>query len=235
MPNVRILIVDDNNDFSVLLSAFLSAVPGFEIVGIASDGLCAVEKIHETKPDVVLLDIVMPEADGLEVLRQIKLTGKNNPFVIVLSAMGMKEIYQQALSLGANRYYLKPVQMESIIKTIQEVFEKTASLKEKATKLVHYMKIPPYIQGFRYLRDLLVLYSTDNSQEVNSLCQIIADSYKVKYEMFLRSIYYAIKIAWDQDDGRNNDSLFYSYRKENARKPTLHRLLQMANLKLKEY
>ncbi len=232
MPSVRILIVDDNNDFAELLSNYLSAISGFEIVGIAADGLCAINMIYEHNPDVVLLDIVMPQADGLDVLRHIRNVGRKSPFVLIISALGVNELYQQAQALGANGYFLKPVQMDSIVETIQDVFEKNVSLEEKVTKLLHKIKITPYILGFRYLRDLIVLYITDSEKDITSLAHIVADSYNVKYEIFLSTIRYAIKVAWDQDEGKNTASFFYNYKKEHLKRPTVHKFVQLAASKL---
>lgn len=123
MSNIRILIVDDNEDFSLLLSNYLTTIHEFEIIGIALNGISAINMIKESSPDVVLLDLAMPEIDGLEVLKSTKNNDGTYPLFLVVSAIGTKDIIQQALKLGADEYFLKPVQIESIISKIQGVFD----------------------------------------------------------------------------------------------------------------
>lgn len=233
MGIVRLLIVDDNKDFSVLLSAFFSTISGFQIVGIAADGSNAIRMINETNPDVVLLDIVMPGVDGLEVLRYIRNAGITSPFVLVLSAIGAKEIYSQAQALGANAFFQKPVRMETIARAIRDVFEKTPSLEEEVTKLLTNMKIPPHILGYRYLRDLLVFYLNNCTMNITPLAHTVANSCGVKYDIFLSNIRYVIGLAWDQDYGKNTESIFYNHKTQHLKKPTIHQFLRLVAYKLK--
>ncbi len=79
MSKIRILIADDNSDYSSMLSSVLAHVDNFEVLGTVSTGAEAIQKIFTAKPDVVLLDIVMPELDGLEVLSAINQMGGEKP------------------------------------------------------------------------------------------------------------------------------------------------------------
>ncbi len=106
---MRVLVVDDSMLFRKVVRDALATEPGIEIVGSASDGRAALEKIAQLKPEVITLDLEMPEVDGLEVLRQLKHQAKP-PSVIVISALTDAGATQtaQALKLGAFDFVLKP-------------------------------------------------------------------------------------------------------------------------------
>lgn len=106
---IRVLIVDDTVTYRRIISNVLAGIPGVEIVGTASNGKIALEKIKRLKPDILTLDLEMPVMDGLEVLRQLKSAG-SEVGAIVLSTFtteGAKST-MTALSLGAFDFVLKP-------------------------------------------------------------------------------------------------------------------------------
>ena len=117
MPKVRVLIADNSKDFVWFLVEYLSKNPQIEIVGIAYDGKQTLKIIEETKPDILLLDLIMPDMDGLEVLKKIrKMYVSLNIFV--LSALTDKNIIEMVMKLGATRYFEKPFDLSDIIPVI---------------------------------------------------------------------------------------------------------------------
>ena len=105
--NVRTLVVDDSAFARKVLRESLSRIPGIEVVGIARDGLEALEKITELSPDVVTLDLVMPNLDGMGVLRA--LDGAERPRVVVVSTSDAEsELGLEALEIGAVEVIHKP-------------------------------------------------------------------------------------------------------------------------------
>jgi two-component system response regulator (stage 0 sporulation protein A) len=115
--NIRVLIVDDNRDFTCILQDCLNACQDIEIVGVAENGSQAYRMIKDSQPDVLLLDIVMPAVDGLEVLKQLSNTA-NKMAIFVMSALGNDSIVRNALSLGAHAYFQKPLDINAIISRI---------------------------------------------------------------------------------------------------------------------
>jgi two-component system, response regulator, stage 0 sporulation protein A len=116
---IKVLIADNSIEFSELFSRYLSLNPDISIVGLAHDGAETLDMLLETKPDVLLLDLIMPRVDGLEVLQKIK--GKiKKPFVIVISALGNDEVKKQAIDSGARHYFVKPLNMETVLTKIRE-------------------------------------------------------------------------------------------------------------------
>ncbi len=101
---VRVLVVDDQSRARSSLKALLATLPEVETVGEAENGLEALRRIGEVRPDVVLMDVVMPEMDGLQATQRIQ-TLAPGVRVIVLSLYG--EFRQEALAAGAEHFLLK--------------------------------------------------------------------------------------------------------------------------------
>ncbi|MGG3495387.1 response regulator [Peribacillus simplex] len=114
----RILIVDDAAFMRMMIKDILSK-NGFEIVGEASDGAQAVDKYKETLPDLVTMDITMPEMDGITALKEIK---KVNPQakVIMCSAMGQQAMVIDAIQAGAKDFIVKPFQADRVLEAINK-------------------------------------------------------------------------------------------------------------------
>lgn len=120
MLPVRVMISENCKDYAGLLSQRLSMYPDIQIVGIAGDGDKTIKMLPLLQPDVLLLDIVMPEVDGLEVLRRMRGVHSSTA-VYVISALGSDDIIRQALALGARYYFVKPFNTSSMVMRIREV------------------------------------------------------------------------------------------------------------------
>ena len=119
---ITILIADDNADFTTTLVEHLSKESDMEVVGVARDGKDACDKVINLKPDVLLLDVIMPYLDGLGVLEKINATKiEKMPTCIMLSAVGQTKITQKAISLGAEYYVVKPFDIEVLINRIRDI------------------------------------------------------------------------------------------------------------------
>lgn len=114
----KILIVDDAAFMRMMIKDILSK-NGFEVVGEAQDGVQAVEKYKELTPDLVTMDITMPEKDGIAALKEIKAI---NPDAVVLmcSAMGQQAMVIDAIQAGAKDFIVKPFQADRVIEAIQK-------------------------------------------------------------------------------------------------------------------
>lgn len=120
---ISVLIADDNKEFCNILNDYLLNQSDIFVVGIARDGIEALRLIEEKKPDLVVLDIIMPHLDGLGVLERLNNMNLTNiPRIIILSAVGQDKITQRAITLGADYYVVKPFDMEVFIKRIREMF-----------------------------------------------------------------------------------------------------------------
>ena len=119
---IKVLVADDNQDFSHTLSTYINSQEDMEIVAMAKDGNEALELILNSNPDVVLLDVIMPHLDGLGVLEKLNSIKLNNkPTYIMLSAVGQDKITQRAIELGAEYYVVKPFDIDLLITRIREL------------------------------------------------------------------------------------------------------------------
>ncbi len=119
---IRVLIVDDNQNFCTILSEHISEQDDLEVVGIANNGLKAVDLIKETMPDIVVLDIIMPHLDGLGVLEKVgELELIDKMKFIILSAVGQDNITRRAINLGATYYVIKPFDFDLFIDRLRQL------------------------------------------------------------------------------------------------------------------
>ena len=115
----NILICDDAAFMRMMLKDILTK-NGYNIAGDAENGAKAVEKYAELKPDLVLMDITMPEMDGIEALKKIKETDPNAA-VIMCSAMGQQAMVIESIQSGAKDFIVKPFQADRVLEAVQKV------------------------------------------------------------------------------------------------------------------
>lgn len=187
---IRVLIADDNQEFSHTLSSYINSQEDMEIVGMARDGNEAIDLVTKTNPDVVLLDVIMPHLDGLGVLEKINgISNIEKPTCIMLSAVGQDKITQKAITLGAEYYVVKPFDIEVLIKRIREIkfykpngtsnnfitkdtkqqyidiskeeIKKEENLEALVTNVIHEVGVPAHIKGYQYLREAIMMVVND--------------------------------------------------------------------------
>lgn len=115
----RVLIVDDAAFMRMMIKDILEK-NGFEIVGEASNGIKAVELYKSEKPDVVTMDITMPDMDGIEAVKAIKAFDPAAK-VIMCSAMGQQSMVMDAIRAGAKDFIVKPFQADRVLEAIKKV------------------------------------------------------------------------------------------------------------------
>ena len=124
MPKIRVLVVDDAVVVRRILTDVLEADPDIEVVGTAPNGRIALAKITQVNPDIIILDVEMPEMDGLTALRALRASGHKQP-VIMFSTLTAKAatITLDALAAGASDYVTKPANVGSVVEAKQRVHE----------------------------------------------------------------------------------------------------------------
>ena len=234
---ISVLIADDNKEFCSILNDYLLNQKDIVVTGIAKDGREALELIQQKQPDLVVLDIIMPHLDGLGVLE--KLNGMDldkMPRVIVLSAVGQDKITQQAITLGADYYVVKPFDMDIFTKRIREMFS-TQDVKREAaatsrgpidleteiTSIIHEIGVPAHIKGYMYLREAITMVVNDMellSAVTKELYPSIAKKYNTTASRVERAIRHAIEVAWGRGQVDAINKLFgYTVHNEKG-KPT---------------
>lgn len=135
MKKIKILIADDHKILRQGIISLLKSQPDLEVVGEAHDGKEAVEKTKELKPDVVLMDIGMPDLNGLEATRQIKKYDSKIK-VLILTIHKNEEYIFQSLQTGASGYLLKETAVEDLISAIHSAYKDDSFLSPSISKTV---------------------------------------------------------------------------------------------------
>ena len=115
----NILIVDDAAFMRMMIKDILTK-NGYTVAGEAENGAKAVEKYNELKPDLVLMDITMPEKDGIQALKEIK-AADSSAQVIMCSAMGQQAMVIESIQSGAKDFIVKPFQADRVIEAVKKV------------------------------------------------------------------------------------------------------------------
>lgn len=123
MENVNVVIVDDNPMILNTLDEVISSEAGLSVIGRADNGKDAIDMIKDTQPDVVLLDLVMPQMDGITVVENIKKKTSmlKNPAFIILSAVGGEQMTEEAFPAGANYFLMKPFDKDILVNKIRRI------------------------------------------------------------------------------------------------------------------
>ena len=226
----RVLIADDNQDFSRTLSSYINNQDDMEVISIAKDGNEAVEMIAKNNPDIVLLDVIMPHLDGLGVLEKVnEMETSKKPVCIMLSAVGQDKITQKAISLGAEYYVVKPFDIELLIKRIKEIkyhqpnqtsnyfitreikpqyielsmdeSKKEENLEALVTNIIHEVGVPAHIKGYQYLREAIMMVVND-IDVINQITKSLYPKIAAKYNTTPSRVERAIRHAIEVAWGR---------------------------------
>ena len=256
---IRIIIADDNLEFVKTFENCLNKEEDMEVIDIAKDGNEAYEKIIEQKPDVVLLDVIMPNLDGIGVLEKLNSDGIM-PTCIMLSAVGQDIITKKALNLGAEYYIVKPFEVELLIKRIRDLKnqnnkelsfikreikptyinidnnKRENNLEALVTNVIHEVGVPAHIKGYQYLRDGIIMGIEDTqvlNQITKQLYPDLAKKYKTTPSRVERAIRHAIEVAWNRGQLEVVESIFGYTINANKGKPTNSEFIAMIADKLR--
>jgi len=120
----RILIADDASFMRQMIREIIEP-EGYEVVGEATNGIEAVERFLELRPDIVTMDIVMPKRSGIDAVKGI-IAEDAQARVVMCSALGQETLVMEALQAGAQDFIVKPFKPDSVISTIKKIMEKDA-------------------------------------------------------------------------------------------------------------
>ena len=222
MKDITIVIVDDDPEFSASVKLFFAGERGYHVVGTAESGRAGVDEILRAQPDVVLLDMILPETDGLEVMSEARLGGSRSKF-IVLSAIGGDEHAARAIKNGASHYMLKPISFLSLKNRIDEVVGGNANppaglrlvqnrmLDERITNIFISVGIPAHIKGYQFLREAIKM-AVACPEIINSITKRlypeVAGRFDTSASKVERAIRHAIEVAWNKGKIENINQIF---------------------------
>ncbi|MDE6201255.1 MAG: sporulation transcription factor Spo0A [Clostridiales bacterium] len=211
---IRVMVCDDNAEFVASIKSHFSTSDKIELVDVAIDGKQALDKLVTVRPDVLLLDLVMPNLDGFSVLERVN---KGNMKIIIVSALSQEAFISKAMGLGADFYMMKPVSFGVLDERIIEAFNnkrpsaKNRSMDEKISNIFITVGIPAHIKGYQYLREAIKM-TIDNPEIINSITKKlypeVADHFKTSPSKVERAIRHAIEVAWNRGKIENINTLF---------------------------
>lgn len=250
-----ILVIDSSPESRKLYSEYLRGTP-YHIIESASDGADGLGKIRRLEPDIVILEMILPQMDGLEVLQQVASDRKlvKKPLTLVISSVARGDIVAQAFSTGAGYYMLKPFSRELLLRRLAGLCEKRgsmpvqfsgsaeeyaericdgsdSSLERMTTQFLRDAAVPPHIRGYQYLRDSIMIVA-QKKENINSVTKLL---YPLVGKMnhtssgcVERAIRHAIEITFRNQHTPLLEKLF-SYLKANEKeKPTSAEFIAVA-------
>ena len=230
MEHLRVAIADDNQKILDVLDEIISTDKELDLVGKAKNGEEMCQIIKDRKPDVVLLDLIMPKMDGLTVMEKVgqDRTIHKRPYFIVITAVGQEKITEDAFNKGANYYIMKPFNNQMLLERIKSVRNMARSsdrkcedghaetvsgenLETRVTNMLHEIGIPAHIKGYHYLRDAIIM-AVNDMDVLNAITKIlyptVAKKYQTTSSRVERAIRHAIEVAWSRGKLDTLDELF---------------------------
>lgn len=222
--SIRTIIADANPEFCTSFSAYLTREANAEIVAVANDGVTAFAELAEKKPDVLIIDLVLPKMDGLEVLRRMQEL-RLDCHVLVLSSFFNERTISACTQYGVDYFMSKPCDPEIISAHMHDLMHEhpindsqsydcraiakaelnsdAAALEATVTDIIHEIGVPAHIKGYQYLREAIILTINDMDM-INAVTKVlypeVARRYNTTPSRVERAIRHAIEVAWDRGD-----------------------------------
>ncbi|MBQ8425675.1 MAG: sporulation transcription factor Spo0A [Clostridia bacterium] len=220
----NLLLANENAEESNLISEKLTNEKDIANIDIVYNGRDALKSITQNAYDLVILDLVLPEIDGFELIEQLKIINKDTK-VIVISSLSSDIFIKKVSALGVNYYMLKPVSVDVLAKRCLETLESDLSLhnnsmqstefnkeiEEKITNIFITVGIPAHIKGYQFLREAIKL-AMENPDIINSITKklypSIAERFSTSASKVERAIRHAIEVAWNRGKIENINNIF---------------------------
>ena len=226
--NTKILIVEDNPQSAEMLRSYFSSKEKTEVVGVIENGEKALDFINSNSVDVCLLDLIMPNLDGVGLLEKcVYQNPVKKPIFIILSVLKNEIMLKKTSELGAKYFMLKPFDLSLLHKRICELINETKmpiqnnaivgtrssfpSIDEKITSIFLIIGIPAHIKGYHFLREAIKLV-LENETIINRITKElypkIAERFETTPSKVERAIRHSIEVAWSRGKIENINQVF---------------------------
>ncbi|MBQ8143863.1 MAG: response regulator, partial [Butyricicoccus sp.] len=202
---IRVFVADADKDFLNDLCMALHANEGIEIVGTARDGREAYQALLHTEADLLLTDYLLPEIDGVTVIRQLQESGRKLG-AIVMSAFFSDDLMSEVNGLGINNVVRKPFDMSVVVtRVLQWGLTRGAAepntgtapdllLEMRVTEVIHQVGVPAHIKGYQYLREAIMM-AVHDMDSVGAITKILYPSIARKFHTTSSRVERAIRHA----------------------------------------
>lgn len=247
----RAVLADSNRDYLKLLSSFLEEVGIFFIEEYAFDGRQAFELTMKYRPDILILDLIMPVLDGFAVLEELAKSGYDGETKVVMtSAVSLDFIMKKAESYSVDYIFIKPFDKDVFKKRISQIMERQGGVSPGeiyktdpsfvVTKHIKSIGITANIMGYHYLREAILLVHEDfelMSRLTTGLYVSVAQKYNSTPQRVERAMRHAIETAWNKGNVEVLENFFGYTILDTKGKPTngefIAMLADMLNTELK--
>jgi len=217
----RIIFADQNEDFRLLLSDSAKNENGIEVIGGTGDGAQLIKLIAEKKPDVVVMDLILQNRDGISVLREYSGKSGYRPAFIIVSAFMQEKIVAESAALGAYYFISKPCDVHELFCRVREVAAESRSeagivgmkvnkkaisdrkIESMVTEVIHEIGVPAHIKGYQYIREAII-FTVKDMELINAVTKalypMVAKKFGTTSSRVERAIRHAIEVAWDRGD-----------------------------------
>ena len=232
-----------------------------EVVEVAGNGNEVLATLRQREIDILLLDVVMPDLDGVSVLEELKENAslyKRPRHIIMFTAFNQEKIMMRAAELGASYFIMKPFEINKIVKIIRDInvrydavevakptvntlyanrpAVKEFDLESEITNILHEMGVPAHIKGYLYLRESINMVYND-IELLGSITKVlypdVAKKYKTTASRVERAIRHAIEVAWNRGNIEAISNIFGYTVSVSKSKPTNSEFIAMIADKLR--
>ena len=248
MEKIKLMVVDDNKEFCWVVRDYAEMQEDIEFVGFAHDGLAALEMIKNKKPDILLLDNVMPQLDGLGVLTHLQnIPSKDKPKVVTVTACPTNEFMTSAYKLGVSYAMSRKIDINEMFDRCRMVYNNTPAqaniekltaddIESRVTEMIHEVGVPAHIKGYSYLRFSIILV-LENGHLIESITKLlyptVAKKFNTTSSRVERAIRHAIEVAWNRGDTDTLNNIFGFTINQSKGKPTNSEFIAMIADKLR--
>ena len=209
MEKITVLLADSSAEYRMALREKMEESGDFRVVGETEDGQLAVQMVRELKPQILVLDAMLPSLDGMAVLRTLR-EHEEQPCCIMLSAFCAERFQHEAERLGVYIFLPKPVNTESLMEHMRRALrpEEPAApvlpqLEGQVTAIIHEIGVPAHIKGYQYLREAIII-TVQDMDVINAVTKVlypeVAKRFCTTPSRVERAIRHAIEVAWDRGD-----------------------------------
>lgn len=212
---LRVVIADNNDAFAASLRESLDQREGYSVTGVTGNGQEALRMVREDKADVLIMDPMLTELDGLGVLSAMEQENLQ-PIIVTVSSFSSDYLMRQMSEKGVECFMLKPCAMEAVIRNL-DMLRMTAgqsgrsvpgmarqnAVETLVTNVIHEIGVPAHIKGYQYLRYAIIV-AVEDMDVINSITKTlypkVAEYFGTTPSRVERAIRHAIEVAWDRGD-----------------------------------
>lgn len=223
MNNIKVLMIDDNVELVKMVKEYFSDHAYINMILEAYDGQEGIKLIKENQSDydVVILDLIMPKKDGIDVLEEMKKANINKK-IIVLTSYNSEDMIRKTSELGINYFVLKPFELSDLERRIINCCNDCANSKKSIdvhynnlqisiTKILHELGVPSHIKGYQYIREgISIIYERPEviGGITKELYPDIAKRFSTTVSRVERAIRHAIEVSWNRGNWDLMEDIF---------------------------